>query len=95
MTVGEAIAANRWVESGAGTLEWLAEFLHREGVNLMDLCPQDFERGTPVYVDARADIVEVQRLMARNHIRTLPIVESDRLLGVLDLVEVALLNEIR
>ncbi|MBA3291133.1 MAG: hypothetical protein H0U17_06515 [Actinobacteria bacterium] len=30
----------------------------------------------PVYVEGDADIVEVQRLMARNHIRSLPVVHG-------------------
>lgn len=52
------------------------------------------ERGTPVYVHSDADVLEVQRLMAKNHIRMLPVVRAGRVLGVVDLVELAMREDL-
>ncbi|MGI8940607.1 MAG: CBS domain-containing protein [Actinomycetota bacterium] len=47
----------------------------------------------PVYVEGDADIVEVQRLMARNHIRSLPVVHGVVVVGIIDLLELAMMDE--
>ncbi len=41
----------------------------------------------PVYVEGDADIVEVQRLMARNHIRSLPVAHGVVVVGIIDLLD--------
>ena len=38
-------------------------------------------------------MLEVQRLMARNHIRSLPVVQAGRVIGVVDLLELAMMDE--
>ena len=48
-------------------------------------------RGTPVYVRGNADVVEVQRVMALKHIRHLPVIEGDRIIGIVDLMDIAAL----
>jgi CBS domain-containing protein len=53
----------------------------------------ELRRGTPVYVDGEADVLEVQRLMARNHIRSLPVVTAGSVVGVIDLLELAMMDE--
>ncbi len=86
------VGASSWTDRDSDTLQWLARLLRDEGLDLMDATSSELERGTPVYVDGDADIVEVQRLMARNHIRSLPVLERSRLVGVVDLVELALME---
>ena len=54
----------------------------------------DLERGTPVYVDADADVLDVQRLMAKNHIRVLPVVRDGKVQGVVDLLELAMREDL-
>jgi CBS domain-containing protein len=55
----------------------------------MDVTEAELKRGTPVYVLADSDVLEVQRRMARHHIRVLPVLASEALIGVVDLVELA------
>ena len=55
---------------------------------------ESLERGTPVYAQSDADVLEVQRLMAKNHIRMLPVVKDGRVLGVVDLVELAMREDL-
>jgi len=50
-------------------------------------------RAEPVCGEGDADIVEVQRLMARNHIRSLPVVRGGVVIGIVDLLELAMMDE--
>lgn len=68
---------------------WLANLLSDEGVNLMDVTAEQLKRGTPVYVEAHSDVLEVQRRMAHHHIRMLPVLAGGAVIGVVDLVELA------
>jgi CBS domain-containing protein len=91
--VSEVVTSKPWVDPDSDTLEWLAELLHSEGVDLMAATFIQLQRGTPVYVDGEADVLEVQRLMARNHIRSLPVVQDDRVIGIIDLLELAMMDQ--
>ena len=86
------VSAGSWSERDSDTLKWLARLLRDEGVDLTTATSIELERGTPVYVDGQADVVLVQRLMAQNHIRSLPVVDGGRLVGVVDLVDLALME---
>ena len=88
------MATGTWSDSSPDTLEWLASLLRDEGVDLMCATFTELQRGTPVYVTGDADIVEVQRLMARNHIRTLPVVTNGSVTGIIDLLELAMMEDI-
>ncbi|HVL64012.1 MAG TPA: CBS domain-containing protein [Actinomycetota bacterium] len=87
--ISDVVLARRRLESSADTLSWLAELLRHEGVDLMEAPETELTRGTPVYVDADADALEVQRRMARSHIRRLPVVKDDQLVGIVDLLDLA------
>jgi CBS domain-containing protein len=77
------------------TMDWLAKLLCDEGVNLMEVGEKsELTRGTPVYVDAHEPAIEVQRRMAQMHIRRLAVVGQGTLMGIVDLVDLAL-NESR
>ncbi len=70
-------------------MTWLASLLCDEGMNLMDVTEEELKRGTPVFVQADSDVLEVQRRMAHHHIRLLPVLADGVLIGVVDLVELA------
>jgi CBS domain-containing protein len=91
--VSEVISSKPWVDPSSDGLEWLASLLQTEGVDLMRATFTELQRGTPVYVDGDADVLEVQRLMARNHIRSLPVVSDGSVIGVIDLLELAMMDE--
>lgn len=69
---------------------WPVRLLRDEGVNLMNASEFELRRGTPVYVDAGADVLEVQRKMAHFHIRVLPVLDGEEAVGIVDLVDLAL-----
>jgi CBS domain-containing protein len=86
----EVVTPGPWAGSGSSdTMTWLARLLREEGQDLMDVTEAELKRGTPVYVQADSDVVEVQRRMARHHIRVLPVLAAGGLIGVVDLVELA------
>jgi CBS domain-containing protein len=91
--VREVIASKPWSDPSSDTLEWLADLLKSEGVDLMRATFVELQRGTPVYVDGGADINEVQRLMSRNHIRSLPVVNEGTVIGIIDLLELAMMDD--
>jgi CBS domain-containing protein len=91
--VSEVITSKPWVDPSSDGLEWLASLLQSEGVDLMCATFTELQRGTPVYVDGDADVLEVQKLMARNHIRSLPVVSSGSVIGIIDLLELAMMDE--
>jgi CBS domain-containing protein len=90
LAVGEWIASRPHVEASPEAFRWLAGLLRREGTDLLETTSSPLERGTPVFVDAAACVLEVQRLMASNHIRSLPVVDAGEVIGFVDLVELAL-----
>ena len=92
--VREVIASKPWSDPSSDTLEWLARLLQSEGIDLMCATFTELQRGTPVYVDGKADILDVQRLMARNHIRSLPVVNEGTVVGIVDLLELAMMETI-
>jgi hypothetical protein len=69
-------------------LHRLGHLLRSEGVNLIE-ANGSLGRGTPVYVEKGADLVQVQRLMCRHHIRTVPVLEGAEVVGSLDVVDLA------
>lgn len=68
----------------------LGRLVRAEGVDLLDARPDELARGTPVYVDGGADLLAVQRRMAECHVRRVLVVRGDDVVGILDLVELAL-----
>jgi len=91
--VSEVITSKPWVDPSSDGLEWLASLLQSEGVDLIRATFTELQRGTPVYVDGDADVLEVQSLMARNHIRSLPVVSAGSVIGIIDLLELAMMDE--
>ena len=90
VVIDDVVDRGRFSESSGDTMKWLAELLEREGVELTSVTESELQRGTPVFVEADADVLEVQRLMAKNHIRRLPVVKGGQLVGVVDLVDIAM-----
>lgn len=71
-------------------VERLGRFLVEHGVDLAAApAPADLPRGTPVYVDVRADPLEVQRRMAQAHVRMLFVLDDGVVAGVVDAAELA------
>lgn len=87
--VVDVLAPAGFDEADSEALTWLGRLLMDEGTDLETATFVELERGTPVYVRADADIQEVQRLMARNHIRSVTVLSGERPVGILDLVELA------
>lgn len=92
LRIEELIESVRWKGSSPEALTWLGDLLLSEGVDITDVGTDALERGTPVYVDADADALDTQSLMARLHIRMLPVVKDGLVVGVIDLVELAQLD---
>jgi CBS domain-containing protein len=59
------------------------------GMDPSETVAQQLAQGTPVWVDADADEKEVLRLMAANGIRRLPVIENQRLAGMISEADVA------
>src|ERR687895_486753 len=91
--VGDVVAAKRWADTSSGVFEWSARCLRSDGVDLVAATPGELARGTPVYVEASADVLEVQRVMATNHIRSVPVLDNGSVVGVVDLVELAMMTD--
>jgi len=94
LAVRDVVASDPWVDPSSDVLRWSARLLRAEGVDLLAATSTDLARGTPVYVEASADLVAVQRRMAENHIRSVPVLEGADVLGALDLVELAARSEL-
>jgi len=86
-TIGSVVAGD---PTQTETMDRLGRLLLHEGMNLMEVPDGELERGTPVYVEASASAIEVQRRMAQFHIRRLAVVADGALLGIVDLVDLAL-----
>jgi len=67
--------------------EGAGRILLDEGVDLLAADSTSLKRGTPVYVDAGADVNEVQRQMALKHIKLLPVLKDGEVVGLVDLVD--------
>ncbi|MGI8775628.1 MAG: CBS domain-containing protein [Actinomycetota bacterium] len=94
MVIGDLLASGGFDASSPESREWLVRLLRQEGVNLLEAAPDQLERGTPVYVNGEADVIEVQRLMAQNHIRVLPVLRDGEVVGLVDLVELAMRDDL-
>lgn len=90
MVIEDVVAAARWNEASPESLEWLVKLLRDEGMDLLKADPKKLARGTPVFVEASAPVLDVQRVMAQNHIRFLPVVKKEQVIGIADLVELAM-----
>jgi CBS domain-containing protein len=88
--LGEVVALKRWSGPSGESLQWLGRLMRDEGIDITEATADQLERGSPVYATVDADVVDVQRLMARHHILRLPVVDDGRLVGIVDLVELAL-----
>jgi CBS domain-containing protein len=63
-----------------------------EGVDLLAADASRLKRGTPVYVHVDADMDQVQRQMALKHIKLLPVIDGDEVVGLVDLVDLVTLQ---
>jgi anti-anti-sigma regulatory factor len=75
------------------TIRWLVRLLYEEGTDLSRIGDRPLPRGTPVYTEATADVIEIQRAMARNHVRTLFVIQAQDALATVNIVNLALLIE--
>ena len=91
-TVGSVVAAHPWSDPFVGAFEGPARVLLDEGVDLLEATDCELARGTPIYVRASAPVDAVQRRMAQHHIRSVPVLDGSRLIGCVDLVELAMLT---
>jgi CBS domain-containing protein len=60
-----------------------------EGGNPTTVTAQQLTQGTPVWVDANADIGEALRLMEQHTIRRLPVMDNKRLVGMVSEADLA------
>lgn len=90
MVMGDILASGGWGAATPESREWLVRLLRDEGVDLLNTPPGELQRGTPVYVESTAPVLDVQRLMATAHIRFLPVVRDQEVVGIVDLVELAM-----
>jgi CBS domain-containing protein len=88
--LGDVVALQRWPGASTETLQWLGRLMSEEGIDLTLATADQLERGSAVYATVEADVNEVQRLMAHHHILRLPVVDGGKLVGIVDLVELAL-----
>ena len=88
--LGDVVALRKWSGASKETLEWLGRLLCEEGIELTAASQAELARGSAVYATVDAELVEVQRLMARHHILRLPVLSDGSLVGIVDLVELAL-----
>jgi hypothetical protein len=72
------------------TTRWLVRLLYEEGTDVGKIGDRQLPRGTPVYAEASANALEVQRAMARNHVRTLFVIRTHEALATVDILDLAL-----
>ena len=60
-----------------------------EGRDPGTVTARDLAQGPPIWVDAQADTSEVLRLMEQNTIRRLPVMDNDRLVGMISEADLA------
>lgn len=74
----------------AGDPSSLGALLLAHGVDLASSpSPARLARGTPVYVDAAADPVDIQRRMAEGHVRMLFVVDEGSVIGTVDMSDLS------
>jgi CBS domain-containing protein len=88
--LGDVVALQKWSGASPDTLQWLGTLMSEEGIDLTRATVAQLKRGTAVYATVDADLIKVQRLMARHHILRLPVLDGGKLVGIVDLVELAL-----
>jgi hypothetical protein len=84
------IISNRWFDMDPGINRWLIRLLLREGTDLSTVGGDEIPRGTPVYAEASADAIELQRAMARNHVWSLFVITSEEALATVSILDFAL-----
>jgi CBS domain-containing protein len=60
-----------------------------EGRDPQTVTARELAQGTPIWVDAQADISEVLWLMGQNAVRRLPVVDNHRLIGIISEADLA------
>jgi CBS domain-containing protein len=60
-----------------------------EGGDPQTVTAQQLAKGTPIWVDADADVGEVLRTREQNKIRRLPVIENQRLVGMISEADLA------
>lgn len=60
-----------------------------EGRDPQTTTARELANGTPVWVEAGAEVADVMRLMTDNKIRRLPVIEDHRLVGMISEADVA------
>ncbi len=88
MEAAKAISI-RWADSEERVNRHLAATLRRDGIDLTKAVISGLTRGTPLYVESSADVIEVQARMTRAHCRMLPVLERGLVLGLIDLAELS------
>lgn len=89
MVVADVITGSSLEGISSTELSNLVALLRSEGSDLSSIEDCEMVRGTPVYVEADADLFEVQKMMARCHIRSVPVLSGERVVGFLDILELA------
>jgi hypothetical protein len=89
MTLADIIS-NRWFDMDPGINRWLIRLLLREGTDLSTVGADEIPRGTPVYAEASADAIELQRAMARNYVWSLFVIRSEEALATVSILDFAL-----
>lgn len=89
MVVADVVTGSSLEGISGAELSNLVALLRSEGLDLSRIQDCEMVRGTPVYVEADADLLEVQKMMARCHIRSVPVLSGERVVGFLDLVDLA------
>jgi hypothetical protein len=81
------VVSREWAE--ISKFSSFASLLREHGVNLGRIDPTELplERGTPIYAEADADFTTVERRMVLAHVRLLFVLDEQRILGVIDLVD--------
>lgn len=60
-----------------------------EGLDPQEVTAHELAKGTPIWVDVNADTREVLRLMEDNKIRRLPVMDENRLVGMISEADLA------
>jgi len=81
------------ISTGPLQIPELVRLLQTQGANLMTAPLARLARGTPVYVEADADLLRVQRRMAEALVRLVPVLDGSKLLGLVDLVDLARVSD--
>lgn len=94
MKVAKAISI-RWADSEDLGNRRLAAALRRDGTDLTKAVISSLSRGTPLYVESSADVIEVQLRMARAQCGMLPVLERGVVVGLIDLEDLSAIGSRR